>query len=477
MLVVPALGGQERRLGSLDGHENEEIGVNQGLDWSPDGRFLAVSDKASPEEQAAIFLLDVETGEKQKATSPPRGTGLWDCLPAFSPDGNVLAFVRRGPPNVVHNHRVLVQSVSGGEPRVLAVSAGSVLDLDWSADGLSLIVACRMEGIDLLLRTPVDGGVATRLGIARSARSVSIARNGNRLVYTHHPPGLSYIWRVSGPAAAKRTPATRLSMSSALDFWVNLSPDGKRYSFASTAHGVFSLRVCDTDGRNCCDLAERGFRSVWSPDGQKIAYTGDDGQGNYDLYVVEVSGTRPRRLTVNPSSDGPSDWSRDGKWIYFDSDRGGELALWKIPAQGGEASPVSRLPREASPRDIRLTEDARFAYFGKVADRNMISDALSGIWKVPLDGGEETLVLESDGLYRGFWTLWRNRIVYLHREKGSNSIRSFHLETGKVTTVAELAPDPSVVAKGISVSPDGLWILYSQGPPDTGDLMLVESFR
>ncbi len=69
-------------------------------------------------------------------------------------DGNVLAFVRRGPPNVVHNHRVLVQSVSGGEPRVLAVSAGSVLDLDWSADGLSLIVACRMEGIDLLLRTP-----------------------------------------------------------------------------------------------------------------------------------------------------------------------------------------------------------------------------------------------------------------------------------------------------------------------------------
>jgi hypothetical protein len=124
-----------------------------------------------------------------------------------------------------------------------------------------------------------------------------------------------------------------------------------------------------------------------------------------------------------------------------------------------------------------LSEDARFAYFGKMVDPNKIDETLSGIWKVPLDGGEETPVLESDGLVRPYWTLWRNRIVYIHREKGSSSIRSLDPETGKVTTIAELAPAPSVIGGGISVSPDGLFVFYSQGPPDTGDLMLVENFR
>ena len=46
-------------------------------------------------------------------------------------------------------------------------------------------------------------------------------------------------------------------------------------------------------------------------------------------------------------NDGNPSWSRDERWIYFDSARTGEQQVWKIPANGGEA--------------IQLTQDGGFA--------------------------------------------------------------------------------------------------------------------
>ena len=77
LVIVPALGGPERSLGKVD----------SGLDWSPDGRTLAVVD------ERAIALLSLESGQRQTVTRPPKHT-LTDTRPAFSHDGRKLAFVR-----------------------------------------------------------------------------------------------------------------------------------------------------------------------------------------------------------------------------------------------------------------------------------------------------------------------------------------------------------------------------------------------
>jgi hypothetical protein len=55
---VSALGGSERRLGSTKAAEP------RGLSWSPDGKFLAIADKASAGDPDSIFFLSTETGEK-----------------------------------------------------------------------------------------------------------------------------------------------------------------------------------------------------------------------------------------------------------------------------------------------------------------------------------------------------------------------------------------------------------------------------
>ena len=62
--------------------------------------------------------------------------------------------------------------------------------------------------------------------------------------------------------------------------------------------------------------------------------------GNQDLYVVSTADGKPRRLTTHAASDGLPRWSRDGRRIYFSSDRAGNWQVYEVAAEGGEARRV-----------------------------------------------------------------------------------------------------------------------------------------
>ena len=93
------------------------------------------------------------------------------------------------------------------------------------------------------------------------------------------------------------------------------------------------------------------------------------------------------------------------------------------------------------------------------------------LWRVPVEGGEETRIVgfvcpqffavAGHGIY--FLSGWTNPSVHL-----------FHFGTGKIEPVARLEGS---VAFGLTVSPDGRWLLYSKWEQRGSDLMLVENFR
>ena len=56
--------------------------------WSPDGRYLALTDRTTPGEHDSIYFVSVESGKKTKVTWP--GTSVvGDYSPGFSPDGRM----------------------------------------------------------------------------------------------------------------------------------------------------------------------------------------------------------------------------------------------------------------------------------------------------------------------------------------------------------------------------------------------------
>src|SRR6266567_2466810 len=83
--LVPALGGPERKL--ADSYRKEGDWGNY-LDWSPDGKFLAVTDRMSPQDRLRLLLISVESGEKKVVASPPDPSV---SSARFSLDGKTLA--------------------------------------------------------------------------------------------------------------------------------------------------------------------------------------------------------------------------------------------------------------------------------------------------------------------------------------------------------------------------------------------------
>lgn len=66
--------------------------------------------------------------------------------------------------------------------------------------------------------------------------------------------------------------------------------------------------------------------------------------GNQDLYVMPANGGDERRLTSHPGQDGLPRWSRDGRSVYFGSDRSGNFQLYVVSAEGGEARRIRTNP-------------------------------------------------------------------------------------------------------------------------------------
>jgi Tol biopolymer transport system component/tRNA A-37 threonylcarbamoyl transferase component Bud32 len=74
-----------------------------------------------------------------------------------------------------------------------------------------------------------------------------------------------------------------------------------------------------------------------SPDGGRIAYASNE-SGNFDIYVIDVRGGNPLRLTREGSKDTSPTWFPDGSSIAFVSDRTGQRSIWKIGQLGGTAT-------------------------------------------------------------------------------------------------------------------------------------------
>lgn len=96
-----------------------------------------------------------------------------------------------------------------------------------------------------------------------------------------------------------------------------------------------------------------------------------------------------------------------------------------------------------------------------------------GIWRMPIDGGEEELVLEK--VRFGLWSPADKGIYFVNREaEPGPTIELFEFATGEVSYVAVLEHPP--LNFWLSVSPDEQWILYAREESES-DIMLVENFR
>jgi Tol biopolymer transport system component/DNA-binding winged helix-turn-helix (wHTH) protein len=471
VLLIPPIGGPERKLAEIYLDLSRSVFFGN-LSWFPDGKWLAVGDKETPNGPSAVFRISVETGEKQRLTTPPQHS-KGDTHPAVSPDGRALVFVRSGDLFLLE----LSKSLSPlGEPRRLTTDTG-VEATAWTPDRRAIVFSAGARHAPSLWRLPLSPpswrlGEPERLAFAGAgARNPSISRQG-RLVYDQYFADVD-IWRLEliGSRPAEKSPV-RLISSTRVDHEPRYSPDGKRIAFGSDRSGNMEIWVADSDGSNAIRLTSFGGSFYcggprWSPDGRLVAFFAKIGDKNSTIYVTSADGGKPQGLSVDLSN-----WSRDGKWIYFGSTRSGERQLWKMPwPPAGRERDVVQVTKKGFGGDPAIESlDGKFVYYLNGIGEG-IYDGTNSLWKVSVEGGDEIEVLGSV-LNNNFTIVHQG--IYFIPASWPPSVQFMNFANGRVVTIAKLMHEP---AWGLSVSPDGLWLLYSEFEERQSDLMLVENFR
>ena len=181
-----------------------------------------------------------------------------------------------------------------------------------------------------------------------------------------------------------------------------------------------------------------------SNDGKRIAYVvternTTDNVTNSDVWVVSTTGGDARRVTSGPRADRAPQWSSDGSWLAFLSDRTDRrLQVFGIDPSGGEAWQITR--HESAVSSFRLSPDAKRVVY--------VASSPASRAEQDLDKARGKAIVRDSAYAADFSRLWE--VVLSEREPASG--RAISPEGLHVTSMV-WAPDSRTLAFGARPQP------------------------
>jgi Tol biopolymer transport system component len=315
------------------------------MDWTRDGRYLAVSMERSASE--ALYLLPMKDGKQAGdpvfvrygsfemgritasgalvySATPPGGNysswlgtlnsdghlSGWKPLslsgsssissaisrnPVWSPDSTQIAYAAPNRAAGQNTWVVRVRNMASGEERELYQGGTGNLSCLWAALRPNLVCgqSTPTSATTELFSISRDSGRAERLGSVAGFRALLFLSRDDRAIYMSGGPNL-FRWEIDTQKATK----------------VDFSPG----RFTQTAA---------------------------SPDERWIA-----GRGNETIQIRPMSGGDWRRLvSVSPGGASQMAFTKDGNWLlYHDVDAAGKQGLFRVATAGGQPERIGDLP-------------------------------------------------------------------------------------------------------------------------------------
>jgi dipeptidyl aminopeptidase/acylaminoacyl peptidase len=339
--------------------------------------------------------------------------------------------------------------------------------LAWTRDGRWIVFGIAENA--RLWRVRADGNATPqRVELAGRADSPSTAATRDRLAF-HRGYWHVGIYRL--PLGGSPTPLVESALEVA-EFDAQYSPDGRRIAFASN-RGVegYEVWLADADGSNLAQLTRGPGRSQssprWSPDGQTIAFASQAEDGHWDIWTIGVDGAGLRQLTRHPADEITPSWSRDGRYVYFTSNRTGRREVFRVAAAGGAEEQLTH-GGGCTPHESR---DGRTLYYMKV-------DGDGPLLARPTGGGEERTIVPCVSQWS--YAVGPEGVFHVDCDTPQSAapsrrvLRYWNASTGEDRPVGTFEAD---YLAGLAASPDGRTILYGNSPWGTGDLMMIDNFR
>jgi Tol biopolymer transport system component len=327
--------------------------------WSPDGSRIAVVTSACNAPRVSVIDVDNGGGVEVAAFDGSAGGQEWIVWGLeWSPDGRQLAVPARRYEEGEPYHTFLVNADGSGEP----VEAFEGFGLRWSPDGESLAFSTHSESGATLSIFDMATRTATVIDKGKRFGYLDWSPDGQRMAYSMSQPDATHdaLVVIDRDGENRRVVAERGSHPQ----W---SPDGKYVAFSTGGVGIgWDIAVAPADGseeyvrlvpgrtfrwspkgdailaRNvgphlrlvslatheAHDLVDdirpvlpsSGFS--FSPDGEQLTFIGSDPypqeEAHNALYVMNIDGTGLQKLVKPSTAVGWGfEWSPDGRYIAF----------------------------------------------------------------------------------------------------------------------------------------------------------------
>jgi eukaryotic-like serine/threonine-protein kinase len=333
--------------------------------------------------------------------------------------------------------------------------------------------------------------------------------DGQSLIFASSQTGN---WDIYRQAVGDRSAVNLTEGSDSYDTQPTISPDGARIAFRSSRNGggVFVMNI---DGSNVTQVTDEGFNPTWSPDGHELALN-DDNITNFEarntypsaskLWAVDIASGKRRVITTRDAvqanwsphgqrlafwgeqkgghrdiwtvaADGQSEpvpvtddafvdwnpvWSADGEYLYFLSNRGGEMNLWRVSID--ESRGFLRGVPEPATLPSNNCQHVSFAGNGSGLVYGQ-STRNENVWQIGFDPARGEVTGGASFLTQGlkryvFFSLAPDEQSFVYLARGEPQQDLFTADRGG-TPLRRLTDDAAqdIVPRW---SPDGQWIAF-----------------
>ncbi len=370
--------------------------------WSPDSRWIAYvfggigSDvNLQGGSVSSIWIVDADGGEPMRVT----GDEFLDTSPAWLDDDHLLFVSDRDGPREVYVVEVGPRGRRGEARKVAGVTAPQAISYSIAGRKLAFPKVTVRQNI---WSYPIDSG------------TVSIAdgypvTNENAIIQAHDvsPDGrwIAYSSNLLGNMDIYKRPIeggnpTQIADSPSGEIDPRWSPSGAEIAFHKQVGDEIAVMVVSSAGGTPVQVASAHLTwlPMWSPSGLDLAFNSNQ-TGQFEAWVVSreaIGGPWSDAIQMSDFGCQPSDWAPDGSGVLCNvgaSPAGGFGAAASLVLLSREGEDLWRYDLATGGLELqslyqRFSRDGSTVYAWVRHE-----DGREGIWAIPVQGGEPSLVV------------------------------------------------------------------------------------
>lgn len=269
-----------------------------------------------------------------------------------------------------------------------------------SPDGKSFVYAAESEGDTDIFLLRIGG--ANALNLTQDSKAADtmpvFSPDGERIAFRsdRKPEGI-YVMGATGESPKRVTD---------FGYSPSWSPDGKEIVIARQHQEFPSVRTTSElwivnveSGAKRILVEDFAVQPSWSPDGKRIAYWYTENRGKRIVATIPVSGGEPTVIADTSNTNWNPMWGPDGRFLYYASDRSGNMAFWRVRIDGATGAVVGEHESVSTPgkfnRHLSFSRDGKRMVYVQTNNQSNIKSAAFDAQKETI-GGEPTWITRGD---------------------------------------------------------------------------------